>query len=253
MRCLAGVEWGACRQSLKRVYGALIRAAIDYGCMVYSSASISQLLKVEAIQSQALRICCGAIRSSPITAVQVEMGEMPLEFRRLKLKMRYWINIKGHSDSHPIKKVLKNCWEYEYKNRSSFGWTANEEAQSMGLSDIKITPSVATSAIPPWLFPMPVVDTQLYEGKHNKERSILTHIEVQQYIEQTYYSTVKIYTDGSKDPESGFTAAAVYIPQFKVNISKSISDQISVFTTEIIAIFLALQWIEEVQPIRSVI
>ncbi len=76
---------------------------------------------------------------------------------------------------------------------------------------------------------------------------------MQQYIEQTYYSTVKIYTDGSKDPESGFTAAAVYIPQFKVNISKSISDQISVFTTEIIAIFLALQWIEEVQPIRSVI
>ncbi len=251
MRCLAGVEWGACRQSLKRVYGALIRAAIDYGCMVYSSASKSQLLNVEAIQSQALRICCGAIRSSPITAVQVEMGEMLLEFRRLKLKMRYWINIKGHSDSHPIKKVLKNCWEYEYTNLSSFGWTANEEAQSMGLSDITIAPSVATSAIPPWLFPMPVVDTQLYEGKHNKERSILTHIEVQQYIEQTYYSTVKIYTDGSKDPESGF-AAAVYIPQFKVNISKSISDQISVFTTEIIAIFLALQWIE-VQPIRSVI
>ncbi len=77
--------------------------------MVYSSASKSQLLKVEAIQSQTLRICCGAIRSSPITAVQVERGKMPLEFRRLKLKMRYWINIKGHSDSHPIKKVLKNC------------------------------------------------------------------------------------------------------------------------------------------------
>ncbi len=62
MRCLAGVEWGAYRQSLKRVYSALIRAAIDYGCMVYSSASKSQLLKVEAIQSQSLRICCGAIR-----------------------------------------------------------------------------------------------------------------------------------------------------------------------------------------------
>ncbi len=67
MRCLAGVEWGACRQSLKRVNSALIRADIDYGCMVYISASKSQLLKVEAIQSQALRICCGAIRSSPGT------------------------------------------------------------------------------------------------------------------------------------------------------------------------------------------
>ncbi len=78
MRCFAGAEWGACHQSLKRIYCVLIRAAIDYVSMVYSSASKSQLLKIEAIQSQALRICCGAIKSSPIRAVQVEMGEMPL-------------------------------------------------------------------------------------------------------------------------------------------------------------------------------
>ncbi len=32
--------------------------------------------------------------------------------------------------------VLKDCWEYEYKKLSSFGWRANEEAQKMGLSDI---------------------------------------------------------------------------------------------------------------------
>ncbi len=146
--------------------------------------------------------------------------------------MRYWINIKGQLDSHPVKKVLKDCWEYEYKKLTSFGWTANEEAQSMGLCDIDIAPSVATSAIPPWLFPMPVVDIQLYEEKHNKEKStcILTNIAVQQYIELTYYSTVQIYTDGSKDPESGITTAAVYIPQFKVKISKRISDHISVTT-----------------------
>ncbi len=40
------------------------------------------------------------------------------------------------------------------------------------LCDIDIAPSVATSAIPPWLFPMPVVIFN-YEEKHNKEKSIL--------------------------------------------------------------------------------
>ncbi len=85
MRSLVGVEWGAWCQSVKRIYCALVRAAIDYGSMVYSSVSKSQLSKIEAIQIQALRICSGAIRSSPITALQVEMGEMPLEIRRLKL------------------------------------------------------------------------------------------------------------------------------------------------------------------------
>ncbi len=49
MRSLAGVEWGAWCQSVKIIYYALVRAAIDYGSMVYSSVSKSQLSKIEAI------------------------------------------------------------------------------------------------------------------------------------------------------------------------------------------------------------
>ncbi len=138
MRSIAGVDWGACWQSLKRIYCALIRAAIGYGSMVYSSACKTQPLKWEAIQSQAMQICYGAFRSSPLSAVHVEMDEMPQEICRLKLRMRYWISIKGHSDSHPVKMVLKDFWRYEYKKLSSFGWKANEEAQKMGLSDIHL-------------------------------------------------------------------------------------------------------------------
>ncbi len=63
--------------------------------------------------------------------------------------------------------MLKDCWEYEYKKLSSFGWRANEEAQKMGLSDIHVAPTVARSAIPPWLFPVPLIDIQLHKEKHN--------------------------------------------------------------------------------------
>lgn len=252
MRCLAGVDWGACRQSLKIIYCALIRSAIDYGSMVYCTASKTQLVKLEAIQSQAMRICCGAFRSSPISAVQVEMGLMPQVIRRLKLKMRYFISIKGHSDSHPVKMVLEDCWEYGHKKLSSFGWKASEEARRIGLSDFNVAPTVARSAIPPWLFPMPLIDIQLLKEKHN-DTNRLENVGIQQYIDQTYYSAVQIYTDGSKDPEFGKTAVAVYIPLFNIRMSKRTSDHISVFTAEIIAICLALQWIEEIQPTRAVI
>lgn len=145
--------------SLKRIYCAQIRAAIYYGSMVYSSAAKTHLAKVEAVQLQALRICCGAIRSSAINLIQFEMGEMPLEIRRLKLRLRYWMNLKGHMDSHPVNKVVKDCWEYEYKRLLSFRWNINKEAQSMGLGSIDIALSVTLSAVPPWLFPMPLVDT----------------------------------------------------------------------------------------------
>ncbi len=108
----------------------------------------------------------------------------------------------------------------------------------MGLSDIHVAPTVTRSAIPPWLFPMPLIDIQLHKEKHNNETSVLESLVVQKYIDLTYYSMVQIYTDGSKDPDSGKTAVAVYIPLFKIKMSERTSDHISVFTAELTAILL---------------
>jgi len=84
LRCLTGVEWGAYRLSLKRIYNTLIRSSIDYGSIVYGFANETTLKKIEAIQNQALRICCGAVRSSPIAALQVEVGVAPLKLIDIK-------------------------------------------------------------------------------------------------------------------------------------------------------------------------
>ncbi len=67
--------------------------------------------KNDIIQFQTLRICCGGFRTSPVASLQVEM---PLEYRRMLLRMVYWFSVKGHSEMHPVKKVLEKCWEYEY-------------------------------------------------------------------------------------------------------------------------------------------
>ena len=73
MRCLAGLEWGADVVSMKYIYVALVRARIDYGCVVYGSA---------VVQARALRLCLGAVKSALVCALQVEAGEMPLRLRR---------------------------------------------------------------------------------------------------------------------------------------------------------------------------
>ncbi|XP_016409773.1 RNA-directed DNA polymerase from mobile element jockey-like isoform X2 [Sinocyclocheilus rhinocerous] len=253
LRCLSGAEWGASCQSLKRIYGAVIRSNIDYGSVVYSSANKILLKKIEVIQNQALCICCGAFRSSPVASLQVEMGELPLEQRRFQLRLRYWYGVKGHLENHPVKLILKDCWEYEYKEITSFGWVVRKEANSLELKDHEIAPSVAIPAIPPWLFPMPLIDLQIHKVIKKPEMNMPTEVVVQQYIKQEYYSVLQVFTDGSKEPESGRTAAAVYIPTFKIKMAKRLSDHVSVFTTELLAIILALQWIEEVQPERTVI
>lgn len=76
MRCLTGCSWGLSNNFINT---ALIRSTIDFGCTVYGSAVNSQLKKlILVIQTQALRLYCKALRTSPISALQVEVGEMPM-------------------------------------------------------------------------------------------------------------------------------------------------------------------------------
>ncbi len=84
MRCVVGQEWGANKQSMITLYCALLRSVLDYGCIVYGSASISMLKKLDLIQARALRCITGAIKTTPISAMQVEIGESPLDIRRKK-------------------------------------------------------------------------------------------------------------------------------------------------------------------------
>ncbi len=97
------------------MYSGLVRSVLDYGCVVYGSAAETSLGKLDHIQNQVLRLCAGAIKTTPITALQVEMGEMSLEIRRVQLSVNYWVNLQGHSQEHPTLDTSKPCWEKERK------------------------------------------------------------------------------------------------------------------------------------------
>lgn len=60
MRMISGSYWGADRQPLQNIYKALMRSTSDYGCIAYCSACKASLLKLERIQSKALKIALGA-------------------------------------------------------------------------------------------------------------------------------------------------------------------------------------------------
>uniref|UniRef100_A0A3B5PS67 C2H2-type domain-containing protein n=1 Tax=Xiphophorus maculatus TaxID=8083 RepID=A0A3B5PS67_XIPMA len=78
------------RKALKIIYTGLIRSVLDYGSLAFGSASETLLKKLDIIQYQALRLCTGAIRTTAISALLVEMGEIPLYLRRLQLRLSYW-------------------------------------------------------------------------------------------------------------------------------------------------------------------
>ena len=117
------------------------------------------------IQAQALRVCSGAFKTSPVSALQVDIGETPLELRRKQLMANYWANLQGHKYSHPTKGVLQECWENGRNQRDSFGPVGNDIAKEFGVFDMRISLSVIYPVLAPWMLLWPDIDWYLLEVK----------------------------------------------------------------------------------------
>jgi len=165
MRCLRGREWGASRSALKRIYVALIRSVIDYVSVVIGSAAKSQLKKLDVIQAQALRICCGAVKTTPVAAIQVEMGELPLDLRRKQLMANYWACLKGHNNSHINKAVLQESWGDVKNLKENFGRIGNEIAKELQVYNLRMSPTIVYPEIAPWKIVWPEVDWFVLQEK----------------------------------------------------------------------------------------
>ena len=73
MRSLSESDWGAERYTLHLIYRAMVRPILDYGSVVFGAASKAVLKRLDGVQSKALRICCGALRTTSIPALLVEI------------------------------------------------------------------------------------------------------------------------------------------------------------------------------------
>ena len=88
LKIIAHKDWGADQKALLTLYRTLIRSKLDYGSFNYCSARKSYLYQLNTIANQALRICTGAFRTSPISSLQVISFESPLHLRRVELAMK---------------------------------------------------------------------------------------------------------------------------------------------------------------------
>ena len=172
------------------------------------------------VQAKALRVCCGAFRSTPIPALLVEMGEFPLRIRRYNLGLHYWNKLSDQKNSSAGKCLLEDSWEFVGKERkSNFLYLIKQLAIKIGL-DKDMMSGTNWSLIPFWLLPDPEV-----------------------YLHS--------FTDGSKDPESGKTGLVVYVDSSRTRQSVRMSDHLSIFSVELLAILLAHDWVEENTPPKS--
>ena len=99
LKVIAKDGTGINRQRKLMAYRALIRSTLDFGSQIYASGSKQENRRLEAIQTQCLRICSGAYRTSPKERLQVMCRELPISLRQISLEMKYYLralSVKGN-------------------------------------------------------------------------------------------------------------------------------------------------------------
>ena len=84
LKSLHSTPWRHDKQAMTTFYKTFIRAAMEYASEVWSSAALTNLKKVDTLQSNALRIITGAHRSTPIRVLEADTMCSSLHDRRQK-------------------------------------------------------------------------------------------------------------------------------------------------------------------------
>ena len=111
LRTISRINFGPDRKTLLQLYWAVCRSKLEYGSQLYSSAGSTVLKELDPVQNEALRICTGAFRSSPVTFLQVEAGVPPLSLQRDEQCLRYLLRVESCSEYIEDLNVL--CDQYD--------------------------------------------------------------------------------------------------------------------------------------------
>ena len=117
MRSVSGSKWGADQETLLRIYRALIRSKIDYGCIVYGSASETALKHLDVVVNDAMRISTGAFKSTPIKNLNILCNEPELKLRRYDLMLRYYFKLKCHLQNPAYSSLIDDRLELYFNSR----------------------------------------------------------------------------------------------------------------------------------------
>ena len=72
------LKWGGDRDTLLMLYRAIVHSKLDYWCIVYGTASSTNLRQLGSIHIAGLRLALGALCTIPVSSMDMEANEIPL-------------------------------------------------------------------------------------------------------------------------------------------------------------------------------
>ncbi|XP_068220416.1 uncharacterized protein, partial [Palaemon carinicauda] len=144
LKVLTHTSWRADRNAILKLYKSLIFSKISYGCEIYSSATPSRLKILESIHHASIRLSTGAFRTSPITSLLADAGELPLDLYRMSSIIRYWfrLQILPNSSAFQTASLVRHPTYFELHTKSPqpFGFRVKQLFNNLDIIRIKVLP-----------------------------------------------------------------------------------------------------------------
>ena len=215
---------------------------MDYGCLVYGSASKTALAKLDPVHNQGLRLSLGAFRSSPVESLYVEAHEPPLEIRREKLALQYILKLKANPGNPAYDVVFNPKYQILYADKESatdsFGIHCKKLLKKAKIDIGKIAVN-SIPDVPIWDSEPVTVDFTLSEFDKSSTSSTVFKSRFNE-VKQKYLDFCHIYTDGSKVETK---VASAYVCPYGTR-GYRLRDGCSIFTAEVEAINKALTYVK---------
>jgi len=91
-----------------------IRLVFDYSAPLQTTASTTNLEKIDRLQNQALRFVCGGLTTTPTCACEIDVNVEPLKIRRERATVLTLERFKRMEGNNPCKRMT-DTWQN--KNR----------------------------------------------------------------------------------------------------------------------------------------
>ena len=223
-----------------------MRSKLIYGQEVYFSAPNTLLKKLQSIDSKAIKLAIGVPVHTNTSTLYTEAGMIYLSEQCKLVISKYVIRSLAviNSVTEEIFIDSNKAYPESAQNISSIQPIRNYINVLINKCniDIKSIPVLPTSPqMPQWEHINAKLDTDYTDLMKSESTNILA-IHVREHLNNKYQNHIKIFTDGSV-LDSLDSGAGFVIPELKVQKSFYLGKGFSIFTFELYAILMALNYI----------
>ena len=246
LKIVSNQKWGQDTGTLVHLACALVRSKITYAQEVFFSAPQHLLNKLQSIDCKAFKISLGLPIHTSSLKTYGEIGILPLNDMRKLASAKYTTKMKTIAHDMDTELNVKSDVDFPKRARNissqmTIKTYTSELTNANELCDTVVAKLPQFFPIPKWELERASFDIDHTSLKKDINLNILS-TSVQSHINENYPLHLKIFTDGSV-LENNNSGAAFLIPDLKVEKSFYLGKNKSIFTCELMAILMALNFV----------